>query len=159
RIWINIHGYIVHCPTRHADQLALRTGLLEMQPAQHPLPRAGMVVLHERQIDSRLAIALDLEGFQKKPAMIPKHPGLNDQHPRKLRFNYVQRRTPYAYAAATPPVGPGLSRLSEPNHRTRPFRQRAASPTTAANTAHTPSCSELQPVGPVAPCSTTPGGK
>src|SRR5690606_7507921 len=75
---------------RHADQLALRAGLLKMKTTQDSPLRAGMVVLHERQINSRLAIAFDLERLQKKSAMVPKHPGLDDQHPGKLRFNNLQ---------------------------------------------------------------------
>src|SRR5690606_32738812 len=86
----DLHRHVKNRSARHADQLALRAGLLKMQATQDSPLRAGMVVLHERQINSRLAIAFDLERLQKKSAMVPKHPGLDDQHPGKLRFNNLQ---------------------------------------------------------------------
>src|SRR5690606_12990758 len=110
---INIYRHVKYRPARHADQLALRAGLLKMKTTQDSPLRAGMVVLHERQINSRLAIAFDLERLQKKSAMVPKHPGLDDQHPGKLRFNNLQNVLLRGMTAASH-TGPVIGRVSIP---------------------------------------------
>src|SRR5690554_5874821 len=110
---INIYRHVKYRPARHADQLALRASLLKMQATQDSPLRAGMVVLHERQVDSRLAIALDLKRLQKEPAMIPKHPGLDDQHTGKLRFNNLQNVLLRVMTAASH-TGPVIGRVSIP---------------------------------------------
>ncbi|MNC65094.1 hypothetical protein D3C75_1153500 [compost metagenome] len=48
-----------------------------------------MVVLHEGQADPRLAIALDLEGFDEETTMVTEHLGLDDQHTRQLGLDDI----------------------------------------------------------------------
>ncbi|MOA60518.1 hypothetical protein D3C78_1854200 [compost metagenome] len=50
-----------------------------------------MVVLHEGQGDARLAITLDLEGFEKEATLVAEHLRLDDQHAGQGRFDHVHR--------------------------------------------------------------------
>ncbi|MNN52795.1 hypothetical protein D3C81_1675140 [compost metagenome] len=82
RFRIDIHGDVVHRATTHADQLALRAGALEMQSAQHAARRSGVVILNERQINTSVAVALDMEALKEESASIAEYLWLDDQHAR-----------------------------------------------------------------------------
>ncbi|MNG21586.1 hypothetical protein D3C84_1059730 [compost metagenome] len=84
---VDVHRHVIHRAAADADQLALGAGALEMQAAQYPARRARVVVLHEGQGDARLAIALDLKGFDEETTLIAEHLRLDDQHPRQRRFD------------------------------------------------------------------------
>lgn len=83
----SICQYPVAVAADDAGVLALRAGLLEMQPAQHTALRARVVVLHEGQGDARLAVAIDLEGLEEEAAMVAEYLRLDDQHPGQGRLD------------------------------------------------------------------------
>ena len=49
-----------------------------MEPAQHSARRPAVIVLHERQIETRLGKRGMVPAFEKEAALIAKHLGLDD---------------------------------------------------------------------------------
>jgi hypothetical protein len=66
----NVYADIQYPPPRTANQLTLRCPHLEMQPAQHPLRRTRMVILHQWRY-APIGIPMRSGGLYKEAAMIP----------------------------------------------------------------------------------------
>lgn len=71
---INVHDHIEDLSTNHPHQFSLGVIPLKMESTQDTSAGTRMIVLHERQIDSRLfPVSLRLEGLQKESALISKN--------------------------------------------------------------------------------------
>src|SRR5438552_2773135 len=76
----DIHRHIENLPGDDADELALRPADLVVQPAQHALLRARVIVLNEVRTDSR-ALELPLvPAFEEESARVAEHSGLKEEH-------------------------------------------------------------------------------
>src|SRR3989338_5327785 len=76
----DIDSNIQNHPLNHAHQLALRMTDLIVQPSQHVLCRARVIILHEVHLPSnKLGKLAPVETFKKEATIIAKHFGLNDQ--------------------------------------------------------------------------------
>ncbi|MCY1276994.1 hypothetical protein D9M68_654050 [compost metagenome] len=60
-----------------------------MQAPQHTTGRPGVVVLDERQIDTGIAVAFDVEALEEEAARVAKYLGLDDQHARQRSFDHI----------------------------------------------------------------------
>lgn len=88
RITANIHRHVKDAAQRDGNQLALRPGFLEVQAAQHAIGRAGMVVLHEGQVDTDLGIAFLLPGLHEIAACIAPDFGFDEQYTFNMSPHY-----------------------------------------------------------------------
>lgn len=88
RITADIHRHVKDAAQRDRDELALRSGLLEVQATQHTVGGAGMVVLHEGQVDTDLGIAFLLPCLHEIAAGIAPDFGFDEQHTVDLGLHY-----------------------------------------------------------------------
>ena len=89
-----VHGDVIHFALGHADQLALRVVLLEVQTAQHAAGGAALVVLHELFVDAGFCELILLIRLHEIAAVIAEHLRLNDHNTgdlglRKSKFAHI----------------------------------------------------------------------
>src|SRR5581483_1935474 len=75
-----VHSNVENFPQHHADQLSLRALYLVMQPAKHVSSGIGVIVLHKLVCNADLFHDAAVITLEKKPAIIAKHPRLEDEH-------------------------------------------------------------------------------
>jgi hypothetical protein len=84
-----IHCHVEHRAAHHPHQLALRRVELVMQPAQHALRRARMVVLHEIQVQPQCGEGLAVPAFHEEAARVAEHPGFDQEDAGESAFDDV----------------------------------------------------------------------
>ena len=90
----DIHRHVPHPASDHADQLALRIGVLEMQPAQHAARRLAMIVLHEVEVQPGRLEGVRIPAFVKEAAIVAEHARFDDQRAGNGGFHDVHAIAP-----------------------------------------------------------------
>jgi hypothetical protein len=70
RVGAAIDDHIKDFTRGHPDELALRLGRLEMQPAQDPARGPTVIILNKWLINARFAIAIGVPSLKKKSTSI-----------------------------------------------------------------------------------------
>lgn len=91
----DVDGDIQDLAAEHRHQLPLRKRILQVQPAQHAPGRAGQIVLDERASDSVLGVTGKLIRLEKKAALVPEQPGLDDNCPGNFGLNNIHFKPLY----------------------------------------------------------------
>ncbi len=166
RVGAQVEGHVVDGAARHLHELALRMAFLKMQPTERAAARPAVVVLHERQPDAGLGVALGVVALQEEAARITEHGRLHDQYAGQGRFadghGEASGMRPVASGECTPARGMVEGRTTSEGPRlsvkppdlplttgpTRPYRSSPRS-ASAATTASTASSTDISAVGSV----------
>ena len=81
----DVEHHVADRPAGAAHELGLAGIGLEVEAAQGAAPAAGVVVLHEGDVDAERGISVLPVGLDEEAALVPVHVGLDEDEPREPR--------------------------------------------------------------------------
>src|SRR5258708_4792910 len=85
--YAHVHGDIENPAANRAHELALRSRILQMQPAQDAVTRTRQIILQERPLDTGRGVAFGLKCLGEKSTLVAEYLRLDDQDIRNISLD------------------------------------------------------------------------